>query len=118
MKFKGTRLMIPMQTDLLFPFSRKVIEAFKKLSAKYNVRLIATNDVHFINAEDAEAHDRLICINTAKDIDDPNRLRYSKQEYIKSEEEMRKIFSDIPEAIDNVAGLFQKLKNTSSTMNP
>ena len=45
--------------------------------------MIATNDVHFINAEDAEAHDRLICINTAKDIDDPNRLRYSKQEYLK-----------------------------------
>ncbi len=72
------------------------------------MKLIATNDVHFINAEDAEAHDRLICINTAKDIDDPNRLRYSKQEYLKSEEEMRAIFSDIPEAIDNVAGLVSK----------
>ena len=66
--------------------------------------------MHFINAEDAEAHDRLICINTAKDIDDPNRLRYSKQEYLKSEEEMRKIFSDIPEAIDNVAGLVAKVE--------
>ena len=66
-----------------FPLQQKVIEAFKKLSVKYNVKLIATNDVHFINAEDAEAHDRLICINTAKDIDDPNRLRYSKQEYLK-----------------------------------
>ena len=87
-----------------FPLQQKVIEAFKKLSAKYNVRIIASNDLHFINAEDAEAHDRLICINTAKDIDDPNRLRYSKQEYLKSEEEMRTIFSDIPEAIDNVAG--------------
>ena len=93
-----------------FPLQQKVIEAFKKLSAKYNVKLIATNDVHFINAEDAEAHDRLICINTAKDIDDPNRLRYSKQEYLKSEEEMRKIFSDIPEAIDNVAGLVAKIE--------
>ncbi len=64
-----------------FPLQQKVIEVLKKLSAKYNVKLIATNDVHFINAEDAEAHDRLICINTAKDIDDPDRLRYSKQEY-------------------------------------
>ena len=93
-----------------FPLQQKVIEAFKKLSVKYNVKIIASNDVHFINAEDAEAHDRLICINTAKDIDDPNRLRYSKQEYLKSEEEMRKIFSDIPEAIDNVAGLVAKVE--------
>ena len=69
-----------------FPLQQRVIEAFKKLSVKYNVRLIATNDVHFINAEDADAHDRLICINTAKDIDDPNRLRYSKPESVKSEE--------------------------------
>jgi len=59
-----------------FPLQQKVIEVLKKLSVKYNVKIIATNDVHFINAEDAEAHDRLICINTAKDIDDPNRLRY------------------------------------------
>jgi len=89
----------------VFPLQQKVIETIKKLSVKYNVKLIATNDVHFINAEDAEAHDRLICINTVKDIDDPNRLRYTKQEYIKSEEEMRAIFKDIPEAIDNVSEL-------------
>jgi DNA polymerase-3 subunit alpha len=93
-----------------FPLQQKVIEALKKLSAKYNVKLIATNDVHFINAEDAEAHDRLICINTAKDIDDPNRLRYSKQEYVKTEQQMREIFSDIPEAIENVALLVAKIE--------
>ncbi|HBH84387.1 MAG: DNA polymerase III subunit alpha [Bacteroidetes bacterium GWE2_41_25] len=93
-----------------FPLQQKVIEAFKKLSVKYNVKVIASNDVHFVNADDAEAHDRLICINTAKDIDDPNRLRYSKQEYLKSEDEMRVIFSDIPEAIDNVAGLVEKIE--------
>jgi DNA polymerase III subunit alpha len=93
-----------------FPLQQKVIEAFRKLSSKYNVRIIATNDVHFINAEDAEAHDRLICINTAKDLDDPNRLRYSKQEFLKSEEEMRKIFSDIPEAIDNVSEIISKVE--------
>lgn len=93
-----------------FPLQQKVIEGFRKLSAKTGVKIIATNDVHFINADDAEAHDRLICINTAKDIDDPNRLRYSKQEYLKSEDEMRRIFSDIPEAIDNVAGLVAKVE--------
>ncbi len=94
----------------VFPLQQKVIEAFRKLSAKFNVKIIATNDVHFINAEDAEAHDRLICINTARDIDDPDRLRYSKQEYLKSEEDMRIIFSDIPEAVDNVGELVAKIE--------
>jgi len=93
-----------------FPLQQKVIEAFKKIAVKYNVRIIATNDVHFINAEDAEAHDRLICINTAKDLDDPDRLRYSKQEWLKTEDDMRKIFSDIPEAIDNVAEVVSKIE--------
>lgn len=101
-----------------FPQQQKVIEAFRKLSEKYNVKIIATNDVHFINAEDAEAHDRLICINTAKDLDDPDRLRYSKQEYMKTEEEMRKIFSDIPEAIDNVAGVVAKIEKYKLDQDP
>lgn len=94
----------------VFPLQQKAIESLKKLSQKYNVRLIATNDVHFINEEDAEAHDRLICINTAKDIDDPNRLRYTKQEYLKSEEQMREIFRDMPEAVDNVAEVVAKIE--------
>jgi|WetSurSiteA1Bulk_404760.scaffolds.fasta_scaffold01630_4 DNA polymerase III subunit alpha len=93
-----------------FPLQQKVIEVFRKFSVQYNVKIIATNDVHFINAEDAEAHDRLICLNTARDIDDPDRLRYSRQEYLKSEEEMRSIFSDIPEAVDNVAELVAKIE--------
>ncbi len=100
----------PTADQSVFPLQQKVIEVFKKLSEKYNVRIIATNDVHFINFEDAEAHDRLICINTAKDIDDPGRLRYSKQEYLKSEEEMREIFRDIPEAVDNVSDLVAKIE--------
>jgi DNA polymerase III subunit alpha len=93
-----------------FPLQQKVIEAYRKLSEKFGVKIIASNDIHFINAEDAEAHDRLICINTAKDLDDPNRLRYSKQEYVKSEEEMRKIFSDIPEAVDNAGEVISKIE--------
>ncbi|MGB4291250.1 MAG: DNA polymerase III subunit alpha [Bacteroidales bacterium] len=93
-----------------FPKQQKVIEAFRRLSEKYGVKIIATNDVHFANKEDAEAHDRLICINTAKDLDDPERMRYSRQEYLKSEEEMREIFSDIPEAIENVAEIISKIE--------
>ncbi|MCU0462174.1 MAG: DNA polymerase III subunit alpha [Bacteroidales bacterium] len=94
----------------VFPLQQKAIESLKKLSQKYNVKLIATNDVHFINEEEAEAHDRLICINTAKDIDDPDRLRYSKQEYLKTEEQMRETFIDLPEAIDNVAEVVAKVE--------
>ncbi|MDX9812821.1 MAG: DNA polymerase III subunit alpha [Bacteroidales bacterium] len=101
-----------------FPLQQKVITVFRELSAKYGVKLIATNDVHFVNADDAEAHDRLICINTAKDIDDPDRLRYSKQEYLKSEEEMRAIFTDIPEAVDNVADLVAEIENYSLDHDP
>lgn len=101
-----------------FPLQQKVIEAFRKLSARFNVKIIATNDIHFVNEEDAEAHDRLICLNTAKDLDDPDRLRYSKQEYLKSEEEMRNIFNDIPEAIDNVAELVSKIENYKLDSDP
>jgi DNA polymerase-3 subunit alpha len=93
-----------------FPEQQKVIAAFRQIVKKFPVKIIASNDVHFINAEDAEAHDRLICINTAKDVDDPLRLRYSKQEYLKSEDEMRAIFSDIPEAVDNVSELVAKIE--------
>ncbi|NLN31442.1 MAG: DNA polymerase III subunit alpha [Bacteroidales bacterium] len=100
----------PDTDTMVFPKQQKVIEALRKLAARHDVKIIATNDVHFINAEDAEAHDRLICINTARDIDDPDRLRYSKQEYLKSGEEMRKIFADIPEAIDNVAEVVGKIE--------
>jgi DNA polymerase III subunit alpha len=108
----------PSADQSIFPLEQKVIEGFRKLSEKYNVRMIATNDVHFINAEDAEAHDRLICINTAKDIDDPDRLRYSKQEYLKSEDEMRAIFSDMPEVVDNVSELVAKIEKYKLDHNP
>mgnify|MGYP000346814196 FL=1 len=68
-----------------------------ELAHKHNIKLIATNDVHFVNADDAEAHDRLICLSTGKDLDDPKRMRYSKQEWMKTTAEMNTIFADIPE---------------------
>ncbi|MEA1896095.1 MAG: DNA polymerase III subunit alpha [Bacteroidota bacterium] len=81
------------------------------LANKHNIKLIATNDVHFINAEDAEAHDRLICLNTGKDLDDPTRLKYTKQEFFKTQEEMQELFSDIPEALENTADIADKVEN-------
>lgn len=85
---------------------------------KYQIRLIATNDVHFINEEDAEAHDRLICLNTGKDLDDPNRMRYTKQEWFKTREEMYALFSDIPEALENTMEIADKIEDYALDQRP
>ncbi len=81
-----------------------------KIAAERGLKFIATNDVHFINEEDAAAHDRLLCISTGKDVDDPNRLRYTKQEWLKTQAEMRKLFADIPEAIRNTREIVDKVE--------
>ena len=82
-----------------------------ELADKHNVKVIATNDVHFINAEDAEAHDRLICLNTGKDLDDPDRMQYTWQEYFKTPDEMAELFVDIPEAITNTREIAEKVED-------
>ncbi len=82
-----------------------------KLAAKYNIKVIATNDCHYINAEDAKAHDILICLQTGKDLEDTNRMRYSGQEYLKTPKEMAELFSDVPEAISNTAEIVEKVEN-------
>ncbi len=102
----------------VFPLQQRVIAAYRELAAKHNVKIIATNDVHFVMADEAEAHDRLICINTATDIDDPKRLRYTKQEYLKSEAEMLAIFPDLTEAVSNTAVLAEKVETYSLGSEP
>ncbi len=81
-----------------------------ELAAKHQVKVIATNDVHFTNAEDADAHDLLICLNTGKDFDDPNRMRYTKQEWFKTTAEMNKLFADIPESLANTQEIADKIE--------
>ncbi|MCF8223934.1 MAG: DNA polymerase III subunit alpha [Bacteroidales bacterium] len=88
----------------------KVSEAYKILSEKLGVKIVASNDVHFLKAEDAEAHDRLICLNTGKELDDPDRLRYTKQEYFKTGREMSELFNDCPEAIENTLEVESKVE--------
>ncbi|MFP4487848.1 MAG: DNA polymerase III subunit alpha [Bacteroidales bacterium] len=88
-----------------------VIEAYRELSEKTGVKIVASNDVHFLRAEDAEAHDRLICLNTGKELDDPNRLRYTKQEYFKTGEEMAALFHDCPEAIANSLEIASRIED-------
>lgn len=87
-----------------------VNEQLIQLGIETNTHVIATNDVHFINEEDAEAHDRLLCISTGKDLDDPNRMRYTRQEWFKTHEEMRLLFEDIPEAIANTQKIVDKIE--------
>lgn len=94
----------------VFENQQKVNAALIELSKKTGVKCIATNDAHFINAEDAQAHDRLICLSTGKDLDDPDRLRYTMQEYIKSEEEMLENFAHYPEAVHNTAEIAKKVE--------
>ena len=79
-------------------------------SKKFNIKLICTNDVHFVDEENAEAHDRLICLSTGKDLDDPKRMLYSKQEWMKTREEMNEVFADIPEALSNTVEICDKVE--------
>jgi len=81
-----------------------------ELARKHGVKIIATNDSHFVNEEDAEAHDRLICLSTNHYVNDINRMHYTKQEWLKTPEEMEAIFSDIPEAITNTQEIADKVE--------
>lgn len=93
-------------------YKRQMIvdEALVSLARKTNTRLIATNDVHFLMEEDAEAHDRLLCVNTGKFMDDPDRMRYTGQEWFKSREEMNELFADLPEALENTLEILEKVE--------
>ena len=77
-----------------YPMQLKVNEHLRRLAAKYGVRMVCTNDVHFVDEDNAEAHDRLICLSTGKDLDDPKRMLYSKQEWLKTTAEMASIFGE------------------------
>ena len=88
--------------DHSIPLQRQVNQGIMRLSKELNIPLVATNDCHYINAEDWEAHDILLCIQTGKKVSDENRMRYEGgQYYVKSEEEMRQLFPYAPEAIEN-----------------
>ncbi|MDR2470442.1 MAG: DNA polymerase III subunit alpha [Tannerella sp.] len=91
----------------------EVNRVLMEFARKHHVKLIATNDVHFVNEDDAEAHDRLICLSTGKDYDDPNRMRYTQQEWMKTTAEMNAIFSDVPEALRNTLEIANKITSYS-----
>jgi DNA polymerase III subunit alpha len=92
------------------PEQKRVNQAIIKIAEKTGIKLIATNDSHFINAEDAEAHDILVCLSTSADFDDPKRMRYTGQEYLKTPEEMARIFSNVPEALENTVKISEQVE--------
>ncbi len=94
--------------------NKKILE----LSERHNVKVIATNDSHFLNEEDADAHDLLICLNTGKDLDDPTRMRYTKQEFLKTSAQMGELFADMPEAITNTQEIADKVENYELNVPP
>ena len=96
----------------------EVNKVILELSKKTNTKVICTNDVHFVEEEHGEAHDRLICLSTGKDIDDPSRMHYTKQEWLKTPHEMYDIFYDIPEALANTMEIADKVETYSINSDP
>lgn len=101
---------VPKANHEAYPLQMNVNKYLIEYSKKYNVKLICTNDVHFVNEEHAEAHDRLICLSTGKDLDDPNRMYYTKQEWMKTKAEMNELFADVPEALSNTLEILDKVE--------
>lgn len=101
---------VPNANHEAYPLQCTVNEKLIEYAEKFNVKLICTNDVHFVDEENAEAHDRLICLNTGRDLDDPTRMYYTKQEWLKTKEEMNAIFSDMPEALSNTIEILDKIE--------
>ncbi len=93
----------------VYPLQVKVNEVLMQMAKKHGIKVVATNDVHFTNEDDAEAHDRLICVSMQKRFYEP-RMHYTKQEWLKSTEEMNKIFADVPEALESTSEILDKIE--------
>ena len=93
-----------------FPLQQQANKVLIELAKEYGVKLVCTNDSHFVDKENAEAHDHLLCLATGKDLDDPTRMLYSKQEWFKTKQEMNDIFSDVPEALANTVEILDKVE--------
>ena len=101
-----------------FPLQQQANKVIIELARKHDVKLVCTNDSHFVDEENAEAHDRLLCLSTGKDLDDPTRMLYSKQEWFKTREEMNDVFCDIPEALANTCEILDKVETYSIDHDP
>ena len=93
-----------------FPLQQKANKVLVELAKEYGIKVICSNDAHFVDQENAEAHDHLLCLSTGKDLDDPTRMLYSKQEWFKTREEMNEVFADVPEALSNTIEILDKVE--------
>ena len=93
-----------------FPLQQQANKVLIELAKEYGIKLVCTNDAHFVDEDNAEAHDHLLCLATGKDLDDPTRMLYSKQEWFKTQQEMNDIFSDVPEALANTVDILNKVE--------
>ena len=101
-----------------YPLQQEVNKVLIEMSKKHNIKLVCTNDVHFVNEEDAEAHDRLICVSTGTFLDDDKRMLYTKQEWMKTQEEMNELFADVPDALSNTQEVLGKVERYSIEHGP
>ncbi|MBR4699999.1 MAG: DNA polymerase III subunit alpha [Prevotella sp.] len=101
-----------------FPMQQKANKVLVELAREYGIKLVCTNDAHFVDKENAEAHDHLLCLSTQADLEDPNRMRYSKQEWFKTREEMNAVFADIPESLSNTLEILDKVEMYSLDHDP
>ncbi|RRD02318.1 DNA polymerase III subunit alpha [Prevotella sp. OH937_COT-195] len=101
-----------------FPLQQKANRVLLELAKEYGIKVVCTNDAHFVDKENAEAHDHLLCLSTGKDIDDPTRMLYSKQEWFKTKEEMWEIFNDVPEAMANTIEILDKVETYNLDNDP
>ena len=100
---------VPRANHEVYRIQEMVNAELIKIAEKLDIKLVCTNDVHFVNEEDAEAHDHLICVSTGKFLDD-ERMLYSKQEWMKTQAEMNAVFSDIPQALSNTLEILDKVE--------
>ena len=101
-----------------FPLQQRANKVMLQLAKEYHIKVVCTNDAHFVDKENAEAHDHLLCLSTGKDLDDPSRMLYSKQEWFKTREEMNEVFGDLPEAMCNTLEILDKVETYSIDHSP
>ena len=101
-----------------FPLQQQANKVLIELAREYGIKLVCTNDSHFVNEENAEAHDHLLCLSTGKELDDPTRMLYTKQEWFKTRAEMNEVFADIPEALSNTLEILDKVEIYSLDHDP
>lgn len=102
----------------VFPLQQKANKALMEFAKEYGIKVVCTNDCHFEDQDTAEAHDHLLCLSTSKDLDDPFRLMYTKQEWFKTRKEMNDVFADVPEALSNTLEVLGKVEMYSIDNGP